>query len=139
MKRVVLLLALVSLSWGSALAFADDKRDAILADLAAQAVASDPAFTAFSAVHGKAFFAATQSGGKPDTPSCTTCHTKDPKAKGQSRAGKEILPMAVSKTPDRFTDAEKVAKWFLRNCSSVLGRECTAAEKGDFITYLAAQ
>ena len=139
MKRAVIFLALASLSWGSAMAFADDRRDAILADLAAQAVAADPAFTAFSADRGKAFFLATPSSGKPDTPSCTTCHTKDPKAKGQTRAGKEILPMAVSKTPDRFTDAEKVAKWFLRNCSSVLGRECTAAEKGDFITNMAAQ
>ena len=78
-------------------------------------------------------------GGKPDTPSCTTCHTKNPTAMGQTRAGKEIKPMAVSKTPDRFTDPEKIAKWFLRNCTSVLGRECTAAEKGDIITFLASK
>ena len=47
--------------------------------------------------------------------------------------------MAVSKTADRFTDPEKVAKWFLRNCTTVLGRECTATEKGDVITFLASQ
>ena len=44
--------------------------------------------------------------------------------------------MAVSVTPERFTDAAKVEKWFGRNCNTVLGRECTALEKGDFITYL---
>ena len=138
MKRSAMLLAIASMSLGSAIALADGNRDAILADLAAQAKAADAAFTGFSAGRGRAFFAATQTSGKPDTPSCTTCHTKDPKAKGQTRAGKEILPMAVSKTPLRFTDAEKVAKWFLRNCSSVLGRECSAVEKGDFITFMAA-
>ncbi len=137
MKRLTIVLALASLSLGAGFAFADAKRDAILADLTAQSKTADSAFAGFDAARGKAFFLASQSGGKPDTPSCTTCHTKDPNAKGQSRAGKEIAPMAVSKTPDRFTDPEKVAKWFLRNCSSVLGRECTAAEKGDFITYLA--
>ena len=41
--------------------------------------------------------------------------------------------------PARFTDPEKVAKWFLRNCTSVLGRECTAIEKGDFLTFMSAQ
>ena len=50
--------------------------------------------------------------------------------------GKAIAPMAVSLSPDRFTDPDKVEKWFLRNCNTVLGRECTAQEKGDIITYL---
>jgi mono/diheme cytochrome c family protein len=138
MKTLTILLAAASLGIGATLAYADDKRDAILADLLTQAKTADAAFAGFSADRGKAFFLATQVGGKPDTASCTACHTKDPKAKGQSRAGKEIAPMAVSKTPDRFTDAEKVAKWFLRNCTSVLGRECSAAEKGDFIAYMAS-
>ena len=47
--------------------------------------------------------------------------------------------MAVSVSAERFTDPEKVAKWFTRNCNSVLGRECTAAEKGDVITYLSGK
>jgi mono/diheme cytochrome c family protein len=120
-------------------AHADPGRDAILADLMTQAKTTDAAFAAFAPERGKAFFLATQSGGKPDTTSCSACHTKNPKAVGQTRAGKEIAPMAVSKTPDRFTDAEKVAKWFLRNCNSVLGRECTPAEKGDFIAFMVSQ
>ena len=117
-------------------AFADPARDAIVASLAAEAAKADPAFKAFSAADGKSFWIADHSGGKPDTPSCTTCHTKDATATGQTRAGKAIEPMAVSANPQRFTDPDKVAKWFLRNCNSVLGRECTATEKGDIITYL---
>ena len=54
---------------------------------------------------------------------------------GQTRAGKEIDPMAISKTPDRFTDPDKVEKWFGRNCNSVLGRTCTPLEKGDVLTF----
>jgi cytochrome c553 len=138
MTRFAVLLAAAGFCFGTGLAHADPNRDAILADLMTQAKAADTAFASFSADRGKAFFLATQTSGKPDTASCTTCHTKDPKAKGQSRAGQDIAPMAVSKTPDRYTDAEKVAKWFVRNCASVLGRECSAAEKGDFITYMSS-
>lgn len=90
----------------------------------------------FSADAGKALFQGQHSGGKPDTPSCTTCHTTDPRNVGKTRVGKEIAPMALSKSPDRFSDPAKVDKWFTRNCNTVLGRECTPQEKGDIITYL---
>jgi Domain of unknown function (DUF1924) len=119
--------------------FADPARDAILAQLATAAKQTDPAFAGFSAERGAQFWQARHIGGKPDTPSCTTCHTKNPTAEGQTRAGKAIAPMAVSRTPDRFTDAAKVEKWFDRNCNTVLGRACTATEKGDIITYLSSQ
>lgn len=123
----------------AAVALANPARDAILAALAAEAKQVDPTFAGFSADRGGAFWQATHTGGKFETPSCTTCHTKDPTASGQTRAGKVIAPMAVSKTPDRFTDPAKVDKWFTRNCNSVLGRPCTAVEKGDVITYLSGK
>jgi hypothetical protein len=118
---------------------AAESRAAILTDLTNQAKAADPAFTGFSAERGAAFFTATHTGGKPDTPSCTTCHGTSPQEPGKTRAGKAIAPLAVSKTPERYTDAAKVAKWFERNCMSVLGRECTAQEKGDFLTFMISQ
>ena len=93
----------------------------------------------FSAERGGAFFAAKHSGGKPATPSCTTCHTDSPHKTGKTRTGKPIEPMALSKTPDRYSDPEKVEKWFRRNCRSVLGRECTPVEKGDFLTFMIGQ
>ena len=118
-------------------ALAGGGRGAILATFAAAAKQADPAFAGFSAERGRQFFLAQHIEGKIDTPSCTTCHTRDPTAPGRTRALKPIAPMAVSRTPDRFTDPVKVDKWFYRNCMSVLGRECTAVEKGDFITFLA--
>ncbi len=120
-------------------AAADPARDAILATLTADAKKADPSFGGFSAERGQAFFAAKHTGGKPDTPSCTSCHSQDPTAAGETRAGKRIEPMAVSKNPTRFTKVDEVNKWFGRNCNSVLGRECTAVEKGDFITYLSGK
>ncbi len=114
-------------------AVANASRDAILQGYAQQAGVSS-----FSAAAGKAMFLSTNTTGKPETPSCTTCHTSDPTAAGKTRVGKPIDPMAVSRTPDRFTDPAKVEKWFRRNCKSVLGRECTPQEKGDFITYMSS-
>jgi cytochrome c peroxidase len=109
---------------------ADPARNAIIEGYAAQAGA------VLDAARGKALFMATQTGGKPDTPSCTTCHTDNPARSGLTRVGKVIEPMAVSANPSRFTDVETVEKWFGRNCNSVLGRDCTALEKGDVLTWL---
>ena len=119
-------------------ALAGGARDDILAGYAAQAKAEDAAFAAFSPEKGKLLYEVQQTGGNADTPSCSTCHTGSPLKPGQTRAGKVIEPMAVSVSPDRFTDASKVEKWFGRNCTSVLGRSCTAQEKGDFISYLSS-
>lgn len=112
-------------------AMADPARDAIL-----QGYAAEAGVTSFSASEGESFFQATHAGGKPETSSCTSCHGKDPTAPGTTRAGKPIEAMAVSANPQRFTDPGKVEKWFRRNCNSVLGRECSAREKGDIIAYL---
>lgn len=140
MKRsTVLALATILPTLGAGTAGAADlaaARAAILAGITAEAKAADPGFSGFSAQRGQALFLSKNTSGKPETPSCTTCHTADPAQMGQTRAGKEIDPMAVSKTPDRFTDPDKVAKWFGRNCNSVLGRACTPLEKGDALTFL---
>lgn len=119
-------------------AFANSARDAILATYATAAKQLDPSFTGFSVERGSQLWNSTHTEGNIDTPSCTTCHTKDATAQGMTRALKPIAPMAVSRTPDRFTDPEKVEKWFLRNCKTVLGRECTPTEKGDVISYLSS-
>ena len=106
---------------------------------AALAKAQDKNFKSFSASRGQSLFSSRPATGKPDTPSCTSCHTADPKGVGQTRAGKEIAPMALSSSPDRYTDPKKIEKWFRRNCKSVLGRVCTALEKGDFLTFMSSQ
>ncbi len=131
-RNVISIVLAVILAMVSVAALANPARQAILDGYASKAGGSP------SAERGKAFFLAVHSGGKPDTASCSACHTKDPRAGGRTRAGKPIDPMAVSATPSRFTDAAKVEKWFTRNCHTVLGRACTAAEKADFIAYMSS-
>jgi cytochrome c peroxidase len=113
---------------------ANPLRDAIL-----QGYASQAGVSSFSASTGGEMFLSQNTGGKPATPSCSTCHTTNPRGQGRTRVGKLIEPMAVSANPERFTDPAKVEKWFRRNCTSVLGRECTAEEKGNFITFMISQ
>lgn len=115
------------------------QRAAILAHYAAEARKADPAFKGFSVAAGRAFFLAHPAGARPATPSCSYCHTTDPRNRGRTRAGKVILPMAVSRTPSRFTKPSKVRLWFRRNCQSVYRRQCTALEKGNYITFMASQ
>lgn len=137
MRVWILACALASLAVASEAAPAG--RDSVLAMFAAEAKQSDTSFSGFSPDRGRVFWTSPHTGGNPDTRSCTACHTQDPHAIGQTRAGKSIQPMAVSRNPERFTDPHKVEQWFARNCKTVLGRECTPIEKGDVITYLATQ
>ncbi|NQV48474.1 MAG: DUF1924 domain-containing protein [Rhodospirillaceae bacterium] len=120
-------------------AAANPARDAIVAGFKAEAQAADSGFAGFSADRGRAIFENPHTGGEPEIPSCTTCHGKTPFGSGETRTGKKIDPMAVSKNPERYTDPEKVAKWFRRNCNTVLGRECTPQEKGDYLTFMMSQ
>ncbi len=137
MRKLLVILSLIIFI--PAMAVNAGPRENILAEFAAQAKADDAGFTGFDADRGKELYLANFTTGKPETPSCTSCHSTSATNAGETRAGKPIDPMAVSKTPDRFSDPKKVAKWFRRNCKSVLGRECTALEKGDFTTYMISQ
>jgi len=109
----------------------------VLQTYAAQAKKANPSFKEFSAANGDKFYytAVKHSSGKQV--SCAGCHTDNPRNAGKhDRTSKEILPLAPAANKDRFTDAAKVEKWFKRNCQDVLERECSAQEKGDFITYV---
>ncbi len=114
-------------------------RDDLLAQYATAAKAASAPFSGFSAARGEKLHVTKFSGGKPETPACTSCHADSPRSAGRTPAGKPIEAVAVSVTPARYTDPAKVEKWFKRNCSDVLGRECTALEKGDWLTYMISQ
>ena len=99
----------------------------------AEARAGGSPFAGFSAQRGEAFFKATHGAEW----SCASCHTANPLAAGKhAKTGKPIAPLAPAANPERFTDAGAVDKWFRRNCNDVLGRACTAQEKGDVLQYL---
>ena len=137
-KLSTLLLA-TSLTLGFSSAVLAGPREDQLATYASAAKAANPAFSGFSAERGKTLHNQTFTGGKADTPACTACHGKDPRSAGRNLTGKTIDPVAVSAAPSRYTDPAKVEKWFKRNCTEVLGRECTPLEKGDWLAYMAQQ
>jgi mono/diheme cytochrome c family protein len=138
MIRPILAAALILLP--AAAMAADAARDAIVAGYAAQAKKADPAFAGFAAQRGETLFRTKWAGGDERTPSCTACHTDNPKQPGRNaKTGRPIDPVAVSVNPKRFTNLDDVEKQFGRDCKSVLGRECTAQEKGDYITFMAGQ
>jgi hypothetical protein len=110
-----------------------------LASYATAAKAASPAFAGFSTARGEKLHVTSFALGKPDTPACTSCHGLDPKAAGKTLTGKRIEPVALSVSPTRYADPAKVEKWFKRNCNEVLGRECTALEKGDWLTFVSSR
>ena len=102
-------------------------------NLEAEARAAAPGFSGFSAARGREFFNYTHG----NDWSCSSCHTLEPQRPGKHvNTRKDIAPMAPAANPQRFTDAAKTEKWFRRNCNDVLGRACTAQEKGDVLAYL---
>jgi len=107
---VVLALAAAAASMGALAATPLDQQRR----LEAQARAANPAFRGFSAEQGERFF----------------------KQGKHAKTGKSIAALAPGANPERFTQDAAVDKWFRRNCNDVLGRVCTAQEKGDVLQYL---
>ena len=69
--------------------------------------------------------------------SCSACHTDNPANKGKHNVtGKVIQPMAPSVNPKRFADINKSEIGFAKHCRDLYGKDCSAQDKGDFITYL---
>lgn len=108
--------------------------EALLQAYQAEARGREPGFAA-SAERGRVLF---QGPGQKDW-RCTTCHTDHPAAMGQhATTAKPIPPLAPAANSQRLTRADKVEKWFRRNCQDVLGRGCTPSEKSDVMAYLIA-
>lgn len=128
MKLRVALMAGFAFAQASAFAAGEITPAKLLEDLRTEAGGGTP----FSADRGRQLFLQ-----KGSDWSCSTCHTPDPRSQGtHAVTGKSLSPLAPSANPQRFTDRAKVDKWFRRNCRDVLGRECTAREKGDVLTWL---
>ena len=105
----------------------------LLAGYEAAARREDPAFSGASPSRGEQFFNARHG----NEWSCASCHGATGAAQGKhAKTGKAIAPLSPAANPERFADAAKTEKWFKRNCSDVLGRTCTSAEKGDVLAYL---
>lgn len=91
----------------------------------------------FSADIGRQFFLKTRNRDGDEEPACSTCHTDDPRQPGKHVASKKpIAPLAPAANPERFTNPVKVEKNFAKHCEELYSRNCDAAEKGHFLTYL---
>jgi len=120
----------------AALPAAADTPQQLIAGYTAQAAGSQPGFTP-SADRGRQFYL-NRFAQAEKMPNCAACHTDKPTAPGtHAITGKAIQPLAPAANPERLTSSSKVEKWFKRNCSEVVGRECSAAEKADFLQFLA--
>ncbi len=133
MKKFLIALSLC-LTAGSS--FAAQNVNELLKEYQAEAKKADAKFTGFDAKRGEQFYHAKHEKNGKEV-SCATCHMDDPKKVGKNpKTNKEIHPMAPVAYDKRFADPAKTEKAFHRNCNDMLGRSCTAQEKGDFITYL---
>ncbi|MEO8417210.1 MAG: DUF1924 domain-containing protein [Methylophilaceae bacterium] len=96
----------------------------------------NPASTGLSANDGKDFFnREIIIKGKPVA--CASCHTTSPANVGKHIVtGKPIRPLSPLVNAKRFTSVDKVEKNFTSHCNDIIGRDCTAQEKGNFIAYL---
>jgi hypothetical protein len=130
-RRLLSFLAAAGCLWAATAAAATP--DQLQAEYESLARKEAPGFGGLSASRGAAFFRTTHG----NDWSCATCHTANPAGQGRhARTGNIVQPLAPSANAERFTDAAKVEKWFRRNCGDVLGRACTAQEKGDVVAFL---
>lgn len=112
-----------------------DTPASLMAGYVAQAARETPGFTP-SANRGHNFFTK-EWGVSRKMPNCTVCHGKNLNVDGKHViTDKRIAPFSPVANPERFTSYAKVEKWFKRNCKEVIGRECTATEKADFIQFI---
>lgn len=96
----------------------------------------NPASTSLSEEDGKAFFNRELTI-KGKQVACASCHTANPADTGKHVVtGKPIRPLSPVVNEKRFASIDKVEKNFTKHCNDIIGRDCTAQEKGNFIAYL---
>jgi len=134
MRKITLFIAM---ALASVAAHADVENAQKLADkYAVIAKNIDPASKGLSADDGKAFFNRELTiRGKQIA--CHSCHTENPANPGKHIVtGKAIQPLAPAVNAKRFSNLDKVEKNFEKHCLDIIGRDCTAQEKANFIAYL---
>jgi len=153
-SRALLLLGGVFLTTGTMAATPEEMLAAYRA-----AAATAPGFKGLSSERGRQFYLRRHQGPNGEH-ACASCHGPDPTQEMAGHSGNvraecpachitppdpatprpgartEILPLAPAANPARFTDPDRTELWFDVNCFYVLGRTCTATEKGDLLQYL---
>ena len=91
-----------------------------------------------NAKNGEIFWNKTHSGKVPfEQRSCKLCHSANLKDKGEHiKTGKIIKPLSPSVNAKSLNNVKHVNKWFKRNCKWTIGRECSAQEKADILSFI---
>ena len=93
-----------------------------------------------SASEGKIFFNRKFKLNNGKEAACASCHTTNPADSGKHIVtGKLIRPLSPTVNSKRFTDLDKVEEKFTEHCNDILGADCSAAEKANFIVYLMSE
>lgn len=104
---------------------------------AAFAKTANPEYSGPSAVDGKFFFNRKIKLANGNEAACASCHTANPADSGKHMVtGKPIKPLSPVVNYKRFSDVEKVEEQFTLHCNDIIGSDCTAAEKANYIAYL---
>jgi cytochrome c peroxidase len=94
-------------------------------------------FDAPSSMDGKIFFNRKIKAPNGKEVACASCHTSNPANTGKNIVtGRSIAPLSPLVNAKRFSDLEKVEDKFTEHCNDIIGADCTAAEKANFIAYL---
>lgn len=100
----------------------------------------NPDFGGPSAADGKFFFNRKIKLANGKEMACASCHTSNPADEGKHVVtGKAIRPLSPVVNFKRFTDIDKVEGQFTQHCNDIIGSDCTAAEKANYITYLLSE
>lgn len=96
----------------------------------------NPEFKGGSALEGRLFFNRKVKHDNHEV-ACASCHTSNPADEGKNIVtGKAIKPLSPHLNQDRFNDIDKVEENFTKHCNDIIGTDCTAAEKANFIAFL---
>ena len=88
-----------------------------------------------SAERGQKLF--TRNFGTPMGFSCSSCHGEVPTRRGKDQVTEKVIaPLAPAVNATRLSDPTKVEHAFRVNCRDVVGRDCTAGEKADVLSWL---
>ncbi len=137
MKKMNIVLATL-LGFGATAAYADiANADKLAHKYTAIAKSVNAAFSGPSVADGKFFFNRKIKATSGKAQACASCHTSNPADEGKHAVtGRAIRPLSPAVNFKRFSNIDKVEEQFTQHCNDIIGSDCTAAEKANFITYL---
>ena len=135
-KLSIVLVALLGLSAISAQASIANAKKLVMI-YHTQAISENKDFPGPSAEEGKAFYNNKVKAANGKETACASCHTANPADNGKhTETGKVIKPLSPAVNEKRFADFEKVEAKFTQHCVDILGADCTAAQKANYISYV---